>query len=213
MCSSRYAITSGETATFSVAGVSGSSWCERISRGASRRDVENARQLRTRCRDPNRWVKPGQSTTAVDATLRTITRPFRSTIVLARRLDPVAAQLVLERGRFVLLGREDLQRPQPEEQHAEGDQRDAAENGHAHRHPRRQQVRLLDLRVGGRKLGSRSPVLAKSAHLLGPKGAAGRRGSSLRTTAKTGHAAGGSTRWTGTTCRRAPRARGPARRA
>ena len=61
----------------------------------------------------------------------------------ARRLDPDRAQLVVLGGVEVLRAREDLQRPEPEEQDCEDDQRDDAEDADPEGEPRRQPVRRL----------------------------------------------------------------------
>ena len=143
-------MTSGETATFSVTGVSGSFWCARIfwrsfQNGMSRIFASSCTSV-SRPEPVGRLA--GQTTTAVDedvpddhAAVAVDDRP-------PGRLDGVAPQLVLHRRRSVLVRREDLERPQPEEEGAEGDEREAAEDGDAHRHPGSKEIRLLDLRVG-----------------------------------------------------------------
>ena len=65
----------------------------------------------------------------------------------ALRLDRERPDLVVERRLLVLRAREDLQRPEPQEEHREDDERDRREDRDAQRHPRREEVRLLDPRV------------------------------------------------------------------
>ena len=63
------------------------------------------------------------------------------------RLDANRAQLVVLGGGEVLRAREDLHRPEPEEQGSEDDQRDDAEHADPEGETRRQAVRLLRLRI------------------------------------------------------------------
>ena len=65
----------------------------------------------------------------------------------ARRLDPDRAQLVVLRDAQILVARQDLQSPQPEEERTEDEQHDPAEHRDAKRRLRRQPVRLLDPRI------------------------------------------------------------------
>ena len=66
----------------------------------------------------------------------------------ALRLEAEAADLVVLRVREVLVARDHLQRPEPEEERAEDDDGEHAEDPQAHRHLGREAVRLLDARVG-----------------------------------------------------------------
>ena len=66
----------------------------------------------------------------------------------ARRLDADRANLVVERRLQVLRPGKHLQRPEPEEEDAEGEQRDRAEDPDPQRELRREAVRALDARVG-----------------------------------------------------------------
>ena len=65
----------------------------------------------------------------------------------ARRFDADRAQLVVLCDAEVLVACQDLERPQPQEERAEDDERDRAEDRDAERQLRRQTVRLLDPRI------------------------------------------------------------------
>jgi hypothetical protein len=65
----------------------------------------------------------------------------------ARRLDSNRAQLVVLRSAEVLVAGEDLERPEPQEQHDEHAERDRTEDRQPQRELRRQPVRLDDARV------------------------------------------------------------------
>ena len=81
----------------------------------------------------------------------------------AESLDPNQPELVVLRGGEVLGPREKLERPEPEEQDAEDQQRGRTQDADAHRQPRRQPVRLLRLRVGWQKpLRERAPATIRS---------------------------------------------------
>ena len=66
----------------------------------------------------------------------------------ARSLQPDRPQLVALGRSEVRLARQDLQRPEPEEQHREHREREHAEDSDAQREARGQPVRRLDARVG-----------------------------------------------------------------
>ena len=130
------------------------------------------------------------------------------------RLDGVAPQLVLDRRGAVLVGREDLQRPEPEEEDAERDERDAAEDGHAHRHPRCEEVRLLDL--GIRREEARQLARRASQRRSPPGRTSSRPGGAAAAAARSRRPAtwrGDSARATARASRRGLPARAPARRA
>ena len=88
----------------------------------------------------------------------------------ARRLDPHRAELVVQRRPQVLRAREHLQRPEPEEEHAEDDERERPEDPDPQRELGREAVRPLDARVGRQEAvrarsGGRVRLLAKEPHL------------------------------------------------
>ena len=77
----------------------------------------------------------------------------------ARRLHPDEAELVVLRGVQVLVSRQHLQRPEAEEEQAEGDEGDRAEDADAQRQGRGEAVRLANSRVGREEaLGGRAPL-------------------------------------------------------
>ena len=95
----------------------------------------------------------------------------------ALRLDRECAQLVVPRSGLVLRAREDLQRPQPEQQHGEDGQRDRGEDRHPQRHAGREQVGLFDPWIGreetvGPVAGRASQPRAPPVH-AGPEAATG----------------------------------------
>ena len=69
----------------------------------------------------------------------------------ARRLDPHEAKLIVLRGVQVLVAGEHLERPEPQEEDGEDEQRDAAEYAHPQRQRWRQPVWLAYPRVGREK--------------------------------------------------------------
>ena len=101
--------------------------------------------------------------------------------VAARRLDADLAHAVLARLADVLLARQDLQEPQPEEDDREQHEREAAEDGDAHRELRRDGgAPFFEGRRQGyaRESGLRPPVVY--ARRRRRRGSSGRNGSSTR---------------------------------
>ena len=78
----------------------------------------------------------------------------------ARRLDPDRPELVSLRGGEIRVAGEDLERPEPEEEHREDRERNDAEDADPKREPGRQPVGRLDARIGRQEARRRVPPLA-----------------------------------------------------
>ena len=132
------------------------------------RDVEDLRQLAhlrvaaRACRQAGRPDARPPSTT----TFRTSTRPLRSTIVPRGRLDQsrAAAGSPPRPSRYLsgerIWSDHSLRKRTPNAMSAM-----PAEDGDAHRHPRRKEIRLLDLRIGREEARKRLAGASQDAHL------------------------------------------------
>ena len=157
------------TATRSVTGVSGSFLWSRISLRSSREGhLEEGRErphLRVAPLPVRQARRPEDDGVRRDVLHEHVPRPVEDRA--AGRLDRHRPLLVLQRRRAVLVRGEDLQRPEPEEEDAEDDEREHAEDGDAHRHLRGQEIRLLDLRVGREEAAER-PLRGRASQSCPP---------------------------------------------
>ena len=110
----------------------------------------------------------------------------------ARRLGAHRPHLVLPRCDEVAVAGEDLQSPQPQEEHREGGEGDGGEDADAQRELRREAIRLGHTRVGRQEAAGRRAALVEGASQRACTSAVrsdrSNGGRSLRQTAKTGAA-------------------------